>query len=97
MKRVSRPLARWRGKKLLVDTNILLLYIVGSLSLDRIARHKRTDTFTVEDYRLLDRVLRQFGGIVVSPDILTEVSNHLGQTRRPRRNCGLYWVPWCRL
>ncbi|PYQ67084.1 MAG: hypothetical protein DMF53_02330 [Acidobacteria bacterium] len=69
-----------RGKKLLVDTNILLLYIVGSISPDRIARHKRTDTFTVEDFLLLDRVLRQFGGIVVTPNILTEVSNHLGQT-----------------
>src|SRR5436305_13062515 len=80
MKRVPRRLARWRGKKLLIDTNILLLYIVGSLSPDQIARHKRTDNFTVEDYRLLDRVLRQFGGIVVTPNILTEVSNHLGQT-----------------
>ena len=72
-------------KKLLVDTNILLLYIVGSLSLDRIARHKRTDTFTIEDYLLLDALLRQFGGIVVTPNILTEVSNLLGYTDEKTR------------
>jgi predicted nucleic acid-binding protein len=69
-----------RGKKLLVDTNILLLYVVGSLSLDHIARHKRTDTFTVEDYSLLHRLLCQFGRVVVTPNILTEVSNLLGYT-----------------
>ena len=67
-------------KKLLIDTNILLLYIVGSLDLDRIARHKRTDKFSVEDYFLLEELLRRFGGIVVTPNILTEVSNLLGST-----------------
>jgi predicted nucleic acid-binding protein len=79
MKRRSRE-GRGRKKKLLVDTNILLLYIVGSLSLDRIARHKRTDTFTAEDYHLLAGLLRRFGGIVLTPNVLTEVSNLLGQT-----------------
>jgi hypothetical protein len=74
-----RPSGR-RRNKILVDTNILLLYIVGSLSLDRIARHKRTNTFTVEDYHLLDKMLRQSRQIVVTPNILTEVSNLLGQT-----------------
>ncbi len=74
------PRGSSRERKLLVDTNILLLYVVGSLSLDRIARHKRTDTFTVEDYWLLCKLLDRFEGIVVTPNILTEVSNLLGQT-----------------
>jgi rRNA-processing protein FCF1 len=69
-----------RKKRLLVDTNILLLYIVGSLNLDQIARHKRTEKFSVEDFRLLAGLLPQFGGIVVTPNILSEVSNLLGQT-----------------
>jgi len=76
---MKRRAQRIRHKrKLLVDTNILLLYIVGSLSPDQIARHKRTDKFTIEDYWLLDRQLAKFGGIVVTPNILTEVSNLLG-------------------
>jgi len=41
-----------RSKGLLVDTNLLLLYIVGSLNPEKIARHKRTDKFTIEDYKL---------------------------------------------
>ena len=80
-----RPKESRRKRKLLVDTNILLLYIVGSLSLDRIARHKRTDTFTVEDYWLLEGLLRKFSGIVVTPNILTEVSNLLGYTDKKTR------------
>lgn len=69
-----------RKQRLLVDTNILLLYIVGSLSLELIRRHRRTDKFTPEDYHLLTRLLSQFGKIVVTPNILTEVSNLLGYT-----------------
>jgi len=88
----QRPRKNWRKTKLFVDTNILLLYIVGSLSLDRITRHKRTDTFTVEDYWLLDSLLAKFGGIVVTPNVLTEVSNLLGQTDEKARWALLAWL-----
>ncbi len=81
-----------RKGKLLVDTNILLLYIVGSLSLDRIARHKRTATFTIKDYWLLDSLLRNFGGIVVTPNVLTEVSNLLGHTDKRTSQVLLAWL-----
>jgi hypothetical protein len=81
-----------RNRKLLVDSNILLLYIVGSLSLDRIARHKRTDTFTVEDYWRLSKLLDQFGGIVVTPNVLTEVSNLLAYTDERSRLLLLAWL-----
>lgn len=78
---MKRRLRSGRQKrKLLVDTNILLLYVIGSLGLDRIARHKRTGKFTAEDYGLFRKELRRFDGIVVTPNILTEVSNLLGHT-----------------
>jgi rRNA-processing protein FCF1 len=92
MKRRSREIGGYRKRRLLVDTNILLLYIVGSLSLDRIARHKRTDTFTVEDYLLLETQLARFGGMVVTPNILTEVSNLLGYTDEKTRLALLAWL-----
>jgi rRNA-processing protein FCF1 len=87
-----RPQGIRHRRKLLVDTNILLLYIVGSLSPDQIARHKRTDTFTVEDFLLLDRQLDRFGGIVVTPNVLTEVSNLLGYTDERTRQALLAWL-----
>jgi rRNA-processing protein FCF1 len=71
--------ARWRGRELLLDTNLLLLYIVGSIDLKLIGRHKRTDQFIPEDYKVLKELLRRFPRIVTTPNILTEVSNLLDQ------------------
>lgn len=87
-----RPRGIRQKRKLLVDTNILLLYIVGSLSPDQIARHKRTKAFTVEDYWLLDSQLAKLGDIVVTPNILTEVSNLLGYTDDKARQELLSWL-----
>jgi rRNA-processing protein FCF1 len=87
-----RPGGIRQKRKLLVDTNILLLYIVGSLSPDQIARHKRTKSFTVEDYWLLDSQLAKFGGIVVTPNVLTEVSNLLGYTDERLSQMLLAWL-----
>lgn len=58
---------------LLVDANILVLYLVGSLNPDLIERHKRLDKFTIEDFHLLQDLLPP--SIVTTPNILTEVSN----------------------
>ena len=72
--------ARWRGRNLLLDTNLLILYIVGSIDPKLIGRHKRTNQFIPEDYRVLKELLRRFPRIVTTPNILTEVSNLLDQT-----------------
>jgi rRNA-processing protein FCF1 len=78
---------RRRPGRLLVDTNLLLLYIVGSLNPEKIGRHKRTDKFTIEDYKLFLELVQRLGSqkIVVTPNILTEVSNLLGQTDEQTR------------
>ncbi len=60
---------------MIVDTNVLLLFLVGSLDLKLIAKHKRVNQFTVEDFRLLNQLLRQFGAILTTPNVLTEVTN----------------------
>ena len=70
---------RWRGRELFLDTNLLILYIVGSIDPELIRRHKRTNQFTPADYRLLQSVIRRFPRVVTTPNILTEVSNLLDQ------------------
>ena len=69
----------WRNRYLLVDANILVLYVIGNLKPDLIAQHKRTSQFTAEDYQLLDGFLRQFKKIVTIPNVVTEVSNMVAQ------------------
>jgi hypothetical protein len=75
----SDMLSRYRNKGLLVDTGLLLLFLVGALDRDRIQRFKRTMTFKAEDFDLLGRILALFAKVVTTPSILTEVSNLLGQ------------------
>lgn len=67
--------SRYRSKGVLIDTNLLLVYFIGKYDPSRIAKFKRTQTFTSEDFRLLESAFSFFGKIVTLPNILTEVSN----------------------
>jgi len=63
----------------LVDTNILLLLIIGSYDKKQIETFKRTRVFAVEDYNTLVNFVSHFSNIITTPNIVTEVSNILGQ------------------
>ena len=65
----------YRNKGVLVDTNLLLLLLVGTVERSLISRYKRTQTYLPEDYDTLVRFLDQFATRVTLPNILTEVSN----------------------
>jgi len=75
----SEMLARYRNRGLLVDTSLLLLFLVGVLDPGRIERFKRTKSFTIEDFGVLKRMVLFFTRVVTTPNILTEVSNLLRQ------------------
>ena len=59
---------------LLVDTNLLVLFVVGSVNRDRIEMFKRTRKYSKADYDLLIRVLDR-RKIYTVPHVLAEVSN----------------------
>lgn len=65
-----------------VDTNLLLLLVVGSASKNFIGMHKRLkDDFTEDDFDLLGLIIAEFSDIIVLPHILAETSNlmrHIG-------------------
>lgn len=58
-----------------IDTNLLLLWIVGGTDPRRISRFKRTDKFVPEDFETLDDFLGKFQKYLTTPNVLTEVSN----------------------
>ena len=60
---------------LLVDTNLLVLFAVGTVNLDRIATFKRTRQYTKADYDLLVRVPAKFETFYTVAHVLAEVSN----------------------
>ncbi len=64
--------ARFRG--ILVDTNLLVLLVVGSVNRDRIPRFKRTSIYAPADWDLLMGILEQIPRRYSIAHILAEVS-----------------------
>lgn len=70
---IQHHIATYRSKGLLIDTNLLLLLIVGSTP--SIKAFKRTSMYSGADYELLVRLIDQFDKVIATPHILAEVSN----------------------
>jgi hypothetical protein len=64
-----------RAKGVLVDTNLLVLLLVGRVNRHRILKFKRTENFTIQDYDLLVRLIKWFGRLIAAPHVLSQVSD----------------------
>src|ERR1700674_3017507 len=60
---------------IILDSNLLLLFIVGTASRDYISKHKRLQAYRDVDFTLLTQMLAAAPKIVLTPNTLTEVSN----------------------
>jgi rRNA-processing protein FCF1 len=78
-------ISRHRQRGVLVDTNLLLLFLVGVFDPRYISRYIRTASYDEEDFNVLAQVLQTFRRIIVTPHILTEVSNLSRDIDRGRR------------
>lgn len=71
------PLKQISG--LLIDTNLLVLFIVGSVNRNRIDNFKRTSKYSRDDFDLLLRIIRGFESLkkplYTVTQVITEVSN----------------------
>ena len=65
-----------------IDSNLLLLLVVGRSSRDIIAKHKRLRQFTARDYDILLDLLDGTAQVFVTPHTLAEASNLLAQHGR---------------
>ncbi len=62
---------------LLLDTNLLLLLIIGLHNRKLIGVNKRVNQFTEQDFEILIRFKNQFKKVFITPHILTETTNLL--------------------
>ena len=69
--------SRNRQRGIILDANLLLLIVVGDIGEDRIRSFKRTRKYEPEDYRLVKSIVSFFPRVIVTPNVLTEVSNLL--------------------
>jgi hypothetical protein len=68
-------IAKHQAKGVLVDTNLLVLLLVGLVNKRRILDFKRTQNFTIEDFDLLSRLISWFGKLFTTPHVLSQVSD----------------------
>lgn len=75
MSQFDELIERHRDNGLLIDANLLVLYLVGRTNKNRIPTFKRTQQYTIKDFELLDLLTRRFRKLITTPHVLTEVSN----------------------
>jgi hypothetical protein len=71
----ERLVAKHRSSGLIVDTNLMLLFVIGVYDSRRIEGFKRTARYTKSDYKRLRFVMERFQNLWTTPNILTEVDN----------------------
>jgi len=74
MNYVQNLIERNISKRILVDTNLLILYLIGTFDKSQITTDKNTRSYTTDDFDLLKALIKNCK-IVVTPNILTELSN----------------------
>jgi hypothetical protein len=68
-------IAKHQARGVLVDSNLLVLFLVGTVNKRRILEFKRTQNFTIEDFDLLARLIAGFGRLIATPHVLAQVSD----------------------
>lgn len=73
-------------KRLLLDTNLLVLLVVGVISPTCIARHRRLREYSIDDFLLLGSIVARAKQLLTTPNILSETSNLSSQIAEPWRS-----------
>jgi hypothetical protein len=68
-------ISKYRTRGIVIDTNLMVLLIVGNYDEGRISEFKRTIAYTPSDYRLVLELASRFDKRITSPNILTEMDN----------------------
>ena len=82
---------KYKSKGVLTDTNILVLYIIGSFDRSLIRKLKVTSQFSEDDFLRVARFIDYFNVKVTTPHVLTETSNLL-KDRKDLHNVLKYYI-----
>ena len=73
-------------KNVILDTNLLVLFVVGITDPKYIAIHKRLQEYHKDDFSLLSRLVLSYESLVLNPHVLAETSNLAGQIKEPAKS-----------
>ncbi len=86
MEDLQQLIIRNQNRGVIVDANLLLVYIVGCINPSRLAKFTRTRQFDEYSFNLLFELISNFKAVITAPNILTEVCNLLGNLQNPERS-----------
>lgn len=66
-----------KSKHVLLDANLLTMYLVAQLGDGEVEKFKRTQEYKTVDAKILDKTLLGFKSIITTPQVLTETANLL--------------------
>lgn len=75
-----------KNVSILLDTNLLILFVVGMASREYIGKHKKLTAFDTEDYDELVKIVGGATEVFVTPNTLTETSNLAAYIGEPARS-----------
>lgn len=76
IEQIQRYITRDMPEGLIVDTNLLILFLIGKLEIDFIEKCKLTcSNYSKDDYCLLCTIIKLFKKIIITPHIIAEISN----------------------
>src|SRR5580692_7709493 len=78
-----------KAKGVLLDANLLVLYLIGKVNPTRILNHKRTASYELADFRLLDGLVDGFGKPITIPHLLSQTSDLATLDGAERAQCRL--------
>lgn len=91
MTEIQRLVQAYQDRGVIVDTDLLLAFLVGNFDRKWVARHKRTNEYSPEDYDDITAILERFRGrILTTCAILTEVNNLLFAKGSPSEHLAAY-------
>jgi len=76
---IADVVRRFQTAGALLDTNLLLVYILGSINPLQINRWKRTKPYGTKDLRFLVDFVSRMNAVFVAPGVAAETSNFLGE------------------
>jgi hypothetical protein len=83
---IDRLVAVHKSAGILVDANLLLMYLVGLSDITWITTFGRTREYRPEDFEILATLLARFDRIMTTPNVLTEVGNLANKLKGDRKD-----------
>lgn len=74
-----------KSKRVLLDANLLTMYLVAQLGDGEVEKFSRTRAYTTADAKILDKTLLGFNSIITTPQVLTETANLLDWFKGKKR------------